>query len=710
MHWCHSILTEPNFIAPWQAIEKASELAMEVGTSCKLKIECFSLPKRRHFADRIVRFQDQVQVFEAAEVKKEFHTFKAYDYQGLHRPPSWSLPRAMTIGDTGSSGSRDHRTGEQEEQTPHHFLHRRLPDDVPNYIHHLQHLWRERHVRILDGEYYRLRTWYIHHQHVRQWKRPRIVELEGDGTTWHGDVLQAWRDQLYNDEVLYIAVVYPEVRAQTDRPVIPHADLILVQGGFDRCGGITTVYHPSQVSDDSFTWAISYPRHLSGLEIVQGAEAEHFLDAHDVRVYHDWTPIPLTAVQTHWMLNGHSFVVIVNENQASASSSAQHDRQEQGVSLTEPVAHQLEASEEESPTSDEMVLPIDQLQGVQVFGLESHTHHCFVHWDSYNTILFEVLRSLGMRRDEAVGYHYFEVPLIDQHPAEEAILLQKVGDIPGGSPDRLVLVDITYLAPKGDRPLQRREVLRLPRYLGRTGLLQELGIYEQCEQSDFKCTLHLNNQLWQEDDLAPKTLKHAAYVRVEIPPKLECHSPETDRPAKRAHVQSPAPGDLRSGVSGPALFQIGKNIHYKQPIEQSATFPSLRAGPRPQQSLIGRGHQIRQMHEQSWLPQASMTFLQCATTEHQDEGPVIYWTTWYLHHRRYTRNSESRILRLDTMQHLWYQDLCDLWADVMDPTLPGQVHHVHPAPPDDDRQASVGHLILEQGHSELVPILMTGGF
>ena len=247
MHWCHSILTEPNFIAPWQAIEKASELAMEVGTSCKLKIECFSLPKRRHFADRIVRFQDQVQVFEAAEVKKEFHTFKAYDYQGLHRPPSWSLPRAMTIGDTGSSGSRDHRTGEQEEQTPHHFLHRRLPDDVPNYIHHLQHLWRERHVRILDGEYYRLRTWYIHHQHVRQWKRPRIVELEGDGTTWHGDVLQAWRDQLYNDEVLNIAVVYPEVRAQTDRPVIPHADLILVQGGFDRCGGITTVYHPSQV-------------------------------------------------------------------------------------------------------------------------------------------------------------------------------------------------------------------------------------------------------------------------------------------------------------------------------------------------------------------------------------------------------------------------------------------------------------------------------
>jgi hypothetical protein len=565
-------------------------------------------------------------------------------------------------------------------------------------------------MRIMDGEYYRLRTWYIHHQHARQWKRPRIVELEGDGTTWHNDVLQAWRDQLYNEEVLNIAVVFPEIRAQTDRPVLPHADLILVQGGHDRCGGIATVYLPRQTPVDSYTWAISYPRHISGIEVVQGAEAEHFLDSHELRIYHDWTPIPVTTTRTHWMLNGHSFVVIVNENQASASSSVRPEPSAHNLNQAEANANLHEALEEESPTSDEAVPPNEQLQGVQVFGLERHTHHCFVHWDSYNTILFEVLRSMGLQRDAAVGYHYFEVPLIDQHPAEEAILLQKVGDIPGGSPDRLALVDITYLAPRGDRPLQRREVQRLPRYLGRTGLLQELGIQEQCDQSDFQCTIHLNNQLWHEDDLALKQLKHAAYVRVEIPPMIECHSPEQARPTKRAHVQTSTAGDLAGTTRGTALYQIGLKIEYRQPVTQSATFPSLRAAPQQQQSLAGRGTPAVQTHEQAWLPQASMAFVQCATTEHQEEGPVIYWTTWYLHHQRYMRNSESRLLRLDDLQHLWYQDLCALWSDVMDPSLPGRVHHVHPEPPADDRQVSAGHLILEQGHGDLLPTLLTGVF
>lgn len=137
MHWCHSILTEPTFIAPWQAIENASDLATEVGTS--------SLPKRRHFAERIVRFKDQVQVIDAEDQEKEFHTFHAHDLQGPTAPPTWSLPRELTIGDTGSSGSRDQRPPDDTGggDPLFHFLDRRLPDSIPNYIHHLQHLWRE---------------------------------------------------------------------------------------------------------------------------------------------------------------------------------------------------------------------------------------------------------------------------------------------------------------------------------------------------------------------------------------------------------------------------------------------------------------------------------------------------------------------------------------------------------------------------------------
>ena len=718
MHWSHSVLMEKNFLSPWQAIDQASELALEIGSPDKLKVEYIQLPKRRHFAGRIVRFQEQVQVFEGEDIENEFHTSQVPVRQGPRLPMKWHLPKEMMLGDTGSSSARDTGAHDGSGSGPdYHFLDRNLPFDTPNYIHHLQYLWRERHMRVEEGEYYRLRTWYIHHLHVRQWKRPRLVELEGDGATWHRDVLQAWRDQLHNDEVLNIAVVFPEVRAPSDRRVLPHADLILVQGGQERCGGLATVYLPDHSNEDHYTWAVSYARHLSGVEIIQGVEADQFSQTHEIRIYHDWTPIPVTLTPTHWMLNGHSFVIVVRDAQdtAGASSSAQqvHAGQDLAEAQDDPQVEQgaqLESAEEESATTDEEIPPIDQLQGVQVFGLERHPHHCFVHWLSYNTILFEVLRATGIPRDAVVGYHYFAVPLIDQHPAEEAILLQKVGDIPGGSPDRLALVDITHLAPHGDRPLQQREVYRLPRYLGRIGFLQELGIQEQCDQSDFKCVVHHNNQLWLEDDLVPRLLQHAAYFRVEIPPIVECSQHERERPAKRAHVQSPNRGETTRSSRGTALFQTGKKMRYKSPIAHSATFPSLRVVPQQTPSTSNSRTAVRQSHEQGWLPQASMTFFQCAATEYHDEGPVIHWTTWYLHHQRYHRNSESRLLRLDSLQHLWFQDLCELWSDVIDYTIPGRVHHVHPSPPADDRQVSVGHLILEQGQGELLPILMTGIF
>ena len=692
MFWSHSILLERNFLAPWQAIEQAADLAHEVGADEGPKVEYFQLPKRRHFAGRIVRFQEQVQVYEGVDVENEFHASQFPVHHGPWHPLRTFTPKERMQGDTGSSGSRDTgafaRQGSAGSDSCFHFLDRSLPFDTPNYIQHLQHLWRERHNRIEEGEYYRLRTWYIHHQHVRQWKQPRIVEVEGDGTTWHQDVLQAWRDQLRNNEVLNIAVVHPEVRAPSDRRRPPHADLLLVQGGQDRCGGIATVYLPDSAVDELYTWAISYARHLSGLELLQGAEADHFLLTHEVKIYHDWTPIPTTATPTHWMLNGHSFVVTVYDRQETAATGSSTDTVHPVPQITnqgDRTEEQHGIAEEESATSDEELPPMEQLQGVQVFGLDQSPHHCFVHWTSYNNILFEVLRSIGLPRDAAVGYHYFDVSLIDQHLAEEAILLQKVGDVPGGSPDRLVLLDLTYLAPQGDRPLQRREVLRLPRFLGRLGLLQELGIQDQCESSDFKCIIHHNNQLWHEDDLMPRQLQHAAYIRIEVPPTIECESPEHIRPAKRAHVNAPVTGRTMDQSHGSTFVQLAAKRSRQQPQLCSATFPSLRAEQHGLQGHPRHRLNMKQTHEQAWLLPASMKFVQCATTEYQDEGPVIHWTTWYLHHQRYTRNSESRLLRLDSFQHHWYQDLCNLWSDVLDPFLPGRVHYVHPPPPTTDK-------------------------
>jgi hypothetical protein len=49
-----------------------------------------------------------------------------------------------------------------------------------------------------------------------------------------------------------------------------------------------------------------------------------------MEVYHDWTPIPTTTTPTHWMLNGHSFVVVVHDDVRSGAAGSSTD---QGVPI-----------------------------------------------------------------------------------------------------------------------------------------------------------------------------------------------------------------------------------------------------------------------------------------------------------------------------------------------------------------------------------------
>jgi hypothetical protein len=58
----------------------------------------------------------------------------------------------------------------------------------------------------------------------------------------------------------------------------------------------------------------------------------------------------------------------------------------------------------------------------------------------------------------------------------------------------------------------------------------------------------------------------------------------------------------------------------------------------------------------------------------------------------------------------WFDDLCDLWADTMDPTQDAQVYLVQPAPPTDPLAHPQHHLLLVQGQGDGIPVLLTALF
>ena len=96
-----------------------------------------------------------------------------------------------------------------------------------------------------------------------------------------------------------------------------------------------------------------------------------------------------------------------------------------------------------------------------------------------------------------------QAPLVDQHPAEEAVVFQRVGDIPSRSPDQLVLVDIAFENAQSRRSTHQRQIHLLPRFLCRLGMIQSLQLEEQCAQpgQEQRCLIFFNNAFWEPDDI-----------------------------------------------------------------------------------------------------------------------------------------------------------------------------------------------------------------
>ena len=61
-----------------------------------------------------------------------------------------------------------------------------------------------------DDAPFRVRTWYIHHQHHRRMTLSRTVELYEDWRTWERDLTSTWRDFIHPNEEIRYQIVTPD--------------------------------------------------------------------------------------------------------------------------------------------------------------------------------------------------------------------------------------------------------------------------------------------------------------------------------------------------------------------------------------------------------------------------------------------------------------------------------------------------------------------
>ena len=93
----------------------------------------------------------------------------------------------------------------------------------------------------------------------------------------------------------------------------------------------------------------------------------------------------------------------------------------------------------------------------------------------------------------------------------------------------------------------------------------------------------------------------------------------------------------------------------------------------------------------------SRAFPDGAAVEREDEGPVAYLTTWFLHVALRPSCVQNRVVRLRDQPWMWHRTLIERWGDHFDSTLPVQFFWVAPMPPSSLTQHTLGHMLIAQG-------------
>ena len=105
------------------------------------------------------------------------------------------------------------------------------------------------------------------------------------------------------------------------------------------------------------------------------------------------------------------------------------------------------------------------------------------------------------------------------------------------------------------------------------------------------------------------------------------------------------------------------------------------------------------------------SFSRSAAVENDDEGPVLYISTWYVDCHAESTSEDSRVARLDVMSNMWVSDIRRLWRDKITHGDPVFFTWVRPTPLDPPLARTSGHLIVYQhATSVFVPVLMSFHF
>ena len=542
LKWSHSIMDDATFLCECGAREKAHGLALEVALSCPQvpHIGHFALPTIRSsksslhvgFADMTdlhIWFEDDVHALQLC-LPSECFDGKSTPWSGCPKiatmkrsrfdvcpwhegsfvrsceHPSETDNLRITAPKDGifqckitdnhfDNPARRHQ--QQEPDAPDPDV---IPDiqDAPPFAQDL-HSLADMHQAFSDpdGEgILRLRTWYLHHEVQQTNFHSRTVELDEDWRRWENDIIGAWRTHLQAGASIFLHLVAPDpYRGYLHRPT--HGDIIITQGNdLPRRAGLVTVhYHGGEVEPHSYAVACSLELVVSGFRFAEAADAGQWchLPQNRCAVAFGWQTIPFDHLPRHQMHSGDSIVITITRTPTEDRARRGHPPLQGDQQIDIPQldrdhdyedVENLDALATSPPSHDDSSAseqPEEEV-GVHIYSLEKNEAHCYIQWDTYRRILLNIVRCLRLPRNDIIGMHFVQALPVGVHPVVgRAVIIQAVGDIPAGSGEQLILLDLEihfHALPSGllVPPAFSRKVMRIFPPLHRSQILRMAGL------------------------------------------------------------------------------------------------------------------------------------------------------------------------------------------------------------------------------------------
>ena len=563
-----------------------------------------------------------------------------------------------------------------------------------------------------------IRTWYVHHYHFPRWAVPRFVELDHRWVLWQREIAQSWRDMIQpNEDVQFFTVMPDPDRSFLQRQAV--ADVLVVQGtGAERYAGLLTIHHQDrQGSLRPFAVAISLPDEVSGVGLAAAADISHLCHSHRCNLFFGWQQIPYSLVPSHYMLDGHGFAGHITpfphsqaagsarpqsgqaaqqtqqpSNRADGAGRRSSDNGEDDFDYGEDTGHLTDTSLPDSMTQ------FEQWQGVQVYRLGRPVVHCFLRWGTYNAILHEIAHFLGEHLRNLIGIHHVQCALVGQHEAEESVILQYVNDLPYGSSEKLIILDVEVHFPALTDGLMRapevsRRVHRVVPHFSRAYVLRLARLFNYCLLQGDRCLVYWDLSLWPEQDTRVRTTQHGTYLRVVATPPIDQNVPIDTALQFAISIdddETIATMDCTSQRrSDSALALTQRQASLQKVLEDTLDLrtPAVRA----------LSSQVNAEYLPSWKRQLAQSFNDQGFVECAEEGFVAYITTWFVDHLHNPRCTYNRPVRLrgDEFEE-WKDQILEVWQDSIDQSSPVDFTFIKPPPPQTETETTLAHLLLEQ--------------